>query len=106
MTDPVEIISRDFWVKVVEMLQQNWALVDAGDDASARIYFVSDTGGVFDEMLLPSREEAESALRRNGFRRFSASPDLQAFLSPPREPFQRARHPNGPIYSSGRFWRS
>ena len=26
MNDPIEIQSTDFWVKVVGMLQQNWAL--------------------------------------------------------------------------------
>jgi len=25
---PVEIRSRDYWFKIVEFLQQNWALID------------------------------------------------------------------------------
>jgi hypothetical protein len=29
MTDPVKIESHDYWFKVVDMLQQNWALIDA-----------------------------------------------------------------------------
>jgi hypothetical protein len=28
MSDVVEINCDDFWVKVVEMLQQNWALIE------------------------------------------------------------------------------
>ena len=29
MNKPVAIQSTDFWVKVVEMFQQNWALIEA-----------------------------------------------------------------------------
>jgi hypothetical protein len=105
MNDPVSIKSGDFWVKVVEMLQQNWALIDIEPDSSARVFFISDTSGVFDEMGFPSALQAERSLERNGFRRFAVSADLQSFLRPPLAPFHRAAHPNGPIYSSGRFWR-
>ena len=49
--DPVEIRSRDFWVKVVEMLQQNWALIDEDADAKGyTVYFIDDLGRVFDRM--------------------------------------------------------
>jgi hypothetical protein len=106
VSQPVAIKSRDFWVKVVEMLQQNWALIDPEASGSARVFFVTDASGVFDEMEFPSVSAAEFALERNGFRRFAASADLQKFLRPPRAPFQRTTHPNGPIYSSGRFWRA
>lgn len=106
MNDAVSIKSSDFWVKIVEVLQQNWAVVETEADASARIYFINDTSGVFDEMSFPSTKIAEGALEQNGFTRFSASADLQAFLRPPSAPFLKASHPNGPIYSSGRFWRS
>ncbi len=106
MSETVEIKSQDFWVKVVEMLQQNWALVDCQEDNSVRVCFVNDTSGVFDEMGFQSINHAETALKRNGFCRFSSALDLQTFLRPPNPPFRRANHPNGPIYSSGRFWRS
>jgi hypothetical protein len=29
MSEPVTIQSTDYWIKVVEMLQQNWALIEA-----------------------------------------------------------------------------
>jgi hypothetical protein len=106
MTELVSTKSGDFWVKVVEMLQQNWALIDIKADGSVRVFFISDTGGVFDEMAFPSADAAERALERNGFRRFAGSANLQSFLRPPSAPFHRVAHPNGPIYSSGRFWRS
>jgi hypothetical protein len=106
MTEFVAIQGRDFWVKVVEMLQQNWALVEAEDVGSARVYFINDAGGVFDEIFFCSTGTAGEALAHNGFIRFSEHDDLQSFLRPPSSPFRRVPHPNGPIYSSGRFWRS
>ena len=98
------IRSRDFWVKVVEMLQQNWALIDETEGGGARIYFVDDGSDVFDRMSFPTLREGEEALRRNGFKPFASDPRLQGFLSPPVAPFHESQHPNGPIYSSGRFW--
>lgn len=100
----VNIKSRDYWVKVVEMLQQNWALIDEQPDGRAKVCFIGDTSRVFDEMMFPSVAEAERALRRNGFGRFAEDPEAKDFLLPPPPPFTRREHPNGPIYSSGRFW--
>lgn len=102
MKEIVTIESRDFWFKVVEMLQQNWALIEA-DSEGVTVFFISDTGGVFDQLSFPSTEEAADALRRNGFQRFSDDPRA-GVLSPPDPPFHHHPHPNGPIYSSGRFW--
>lgn len=106
MRDDVPIKSRDFWVKIVEYLQQNWAVIEPVDANGVVVYFVEDASGVFDEMEFPSAMDAAAALRRNGFRRYAEAPDLQVFLRPPREPFHRRPHPNGAIYSSGRFWKS
>ena len=100
----VEIGSRDYWFKIVDFLQQNWALIDR-HERGATIWFFGDTAGVFDEIALESEEAAASALRRNGFRRFAEDPKVQTFLSVPPPPFVRRPHPNGPIYSSGRFWK-
>jgi hypothetical protein len=106
MTDDVTIQSTDYWVKVVEMLQQNWALIEAGTADRVLVYFVSDTSGVFDEMAFSCVADASAALCRNGFRRYADASDLQSFLSPPPAPFRRRPHPNGAIYSSGRFWKA
>lgn len=105
MKETITIQSTDFWVKVVEMLQQNWALIE-DETPGVRVYFISDTSGVFDEIAFPSASSAKEALGKNGFRRLADSADLQSFLRPPSAPFRRSAHPNGPIYSSGRFWRS
>ena len=45
----MSIQSRDFWVKVVDMLQQNWALIEP-EGSKVTIYFFHDLGGVFDEL--------------------------------------------------------
>jgi hypothetical protein len=106
MNESVAIQSADFWVKVVEMLQQNWAVIEAEGAEAVRVYFINDASGVFDEIAFPSASAAREALGRNGFRRFAENSDLQSFVRPPSAPFRRAAHPNGPIYSFGRFWRS
>lgn len=107
MSETVDIHSRDYWVKVVDNLQQNWALVETGDKQSseARVFFMGDTSGVFDEMSFPSADEARRALQNNGFDRYADDRLLQSFLAPPEPPFRRSQHPNGAIYSSGRYWR-
>ena len=98
--------SVDFWVKVVEMLQQNWALIEPEQAGGVRVYFITDRSGVFDEIAFSSEDEACKSLSRNGFRHFAEDAHLQSFLRPPSTPFFRAHHPNGAIYSSGAFWRS
>jgi hypothetical protein len=105
MKEPISIESRDFWFKVVEMLQQNWALIEAAPEG-VTVFFISDTGGVFDQLSFPSTEEAADVLRHNGFQLFSEDPKAADFLRPPEPPFHHRPHPNGPIYSSGRFWQT
>ena len=105
MTEALQIIGDDLWVKIVEMLQQNWAAIEPDAVAGVRVLFINDTSDVFDEMTFTSEAEAIAGLTRNGFRRFADAPDLQSFLCAPRPPFRPGRHPSGAIYSSGRFWR-
>jgi hypothetical protein len=100
----VSIRSRDYWFKVVDMLQQNWALIERSG-SGVTVYFISDTSGVFDEIPFDSAAAAEAALRLNGFRRHADDPESATFLRCPEPPFHRRPHPNGPIYSSGRFWK-
>lgn len=100
----IEIQSRDFWVKIVEMLQQNWALIDESD-AGVRVCFMGDTGGVFDHLDIDNQTDALAALGRNGFQRFADNPEHQKLLPMPEAQFHERPHPNGRIYSSGRYWR-
>ena len=105
MNEEIPITNRDYWFKVIEMLQQNWALIESGD-TGVTVYFLSDTSGVFDEIPFETQSAAAAALHLNNFRRFSEDPQAAGFLRCPEPPFHRRPHPNGPIYSSGRFWRS
>lgn len=104
MEELVEIQSRTYWFKVVEMLQQNWAIIDPSPSDACEVFFISDTAGVFDEMEFSSEDKAITALKRNGFSKYADDKDAQKFIRPPESPFYRREHPNGPIYSSGRFW--
>lgn len=105
LTERVRLESDDFWVKVVGMLQQNWALVHTLPSGQTRISFIDDGSQVFDEILCSSLNEAHVSLARNGFERLADNERLRSFLTRPKAPFIRGGHPNGPIYSSGRFWR-
>ena len=102
----LEIKSRDYWFKIVEFLQQNWALIDANEDSSVTVFFIGDRFGVFDQMVFQSIAAAQNGLRLNGFAPFSKDKEAQKFIAAPEAPFKKSHHPNGPIYSSGRFWKS
>ena len=71
MTETVSIESDDYWVKILEMLQQIWVLIEKMPEGGVCVYFIDDTSGVFDELSLTSTEAAFAALRRNGFQRFA-----------------------------------
>lgn len=105
MSDGIVIQSRDYWVKVVSMLQQNWALVEMTPGSGVVIYFLDDAGGVFDQLPYRSVERAVDALKRNGFRRYSDDEHLASFLYPPPPQIVEVGKPDRPIYSSGRFWK-
>ncbi|MBA3632044.1 MAG: hypothetical protein H0W58_04415 [Acidobacteria bacterium] len=102
--EEIKITSRDYWFKVVDFLQQNWALIDETADGAAIVYFFGDTSGIFDQMTFSSKAEAETSLRRNGFNLYEEDKKAQEFIAKPNPPFHRANHPNGLIYSSGKFW--
>jgi len=105
MTSNIEITSSDYWFKVVEMLQQNWALIEPTQTGCV-VYFIGDTSGVFDQMEFDTVAEAQKQLQINGFGRYSEDKHAQNFITPPQPPFHESKHPNGAIYSSGRFWKT
>lgn len=105
MSESISIQSRDYWFKVVEMLQQNWALLDSTDEGVS-VYFVNDASGVFDVICFDSVDKAHADLRFNGFSRFVEDERARSLLRCPQPPFANRPHPNGPIYSSGRFWKT
>jgi hypothetical protein len=104
-TETFEIASTDYWIQVLEMLVQNWALIAPNEKGGVTAHFFGDTSGVFDRLSFPTQAGAEAALRHNGFLRFADETELRSFLRPPPPPFREQPHPSGPIFSSGRFWR-
>lgn len=80
-----EIQSRKWWIKVLGMLQHNWALIEEGIDGSATAYFFHDGEvgmgcygytraqlkgryAIVDSLDFESVHLAKEALSRNGFR--------------------------------------
>ena len=104
LIDIPEELAQDPWYKAVEMLQQNWAVIIDGAD-SVFVVFYGDTRCVFDELSFASRWEAEDALMRNGFWKYLEDVRSHEFIGLPQGAFHFREHPNGPIYSSRRFWR-
>ena len=97
-------LANDPWFKVVDFLQHNWAvIVNQGD--SMLVVFYGDTCGVFDEIAFNSESDAVEALVRNGFAKYKDDENAQGYIGLPRGDFHEREHPNGRIYSSGRFWR-
>ena len=94
-----------WWIKIVGMLQQNWAL-PLRDGDNVTVFFVDDASGVFDQLAFGTEDEMAEALERNGFAEFASTPPLQEFLHSPGFPLHEVEHINGPIYSSGQFWQS
>lgn len=101
--DLVSIHSRDYWFKIVEYLQQNWALIDEVKDGVS-VYFISDTSYVFDKLRFDTVQEARDALALNGFGRFTDDPEAADVLACPPPPFIGDDRPYWGIYSSGEFW--
>lgn len=100
---PFEVKSGRFWVKVIGMLEQNWASIESDENGDVAIIFFDDNGKIFDAILSSDAAAAKAALRRNGFAPFEEG-DFGKFLSPPGPRFEWGSHPNGRIYSSGRYW--
>ena len=50
--------------------------------------------------------QAVKELMVNGFDLYTEASQVHSFLKPPMPPFTVVSHINGPIYSSGRFWKS
>ena len=92
---PLIVEMADFFDTSIDVLL-GYILKDNRIDATARrlrhCQRVKDLNGL---------EEAEKALRRNGFERYDKDPEARGFIFPPKPPYYRDKHPNGNIYSSG-----
>ena len=115
-----KISNRDWWVKVLGMLQHNWALIEEDRNGATTVYFFHDGGvtlgstgyrlseirsrcAVVDSLNFPNREDASHALDRNGFFRLTERPGPW-MNDYPRGHFYDARATEEGIYSRGEYW--
>ncbi len=115
-----KISNRDWWVKVLGMLQHNWALIEEDSNGVTTIYFFHDGGmtlgssgyrlseirsrcAVVDSLTFPNREDALQALDRNSFLRLNESPGpwMNEY---PKGHFYDARATEEGIYSRSGYW--
>jgi hypothetical protein len=121
MTPPVfKISNRDWWLKVLGMLQHNWALIEEESNGVTTVYFFHDEGmtlssnryrlseirsrcAVVDSLNFPNRKAALQALEGNGFFHLAQRPGpwMNAY---PSGHFYDARATEEGIYSKGGYW--
>jgi len=108
MKQPVHIQSRKYWIKVLAMLQQNWAIIETPPETEGGpcdIFFIDDNSCVFDSLRFLSPAEAEDGLKRNGFRRYESDANMLRYIPPPSAPFYSSPDCHTGVYSSGEYWK-
>lgn len=101
----VHIANEHYWMKVVDFLQQNWAVIEHKQNKII-VFFFDDLAGIFDSIEYDDEETAERELRFNGFSPYDEeSEETHQVIPKPAPPFYESAHCNGAIYSSGRYWR-
>lgn len=121
LTPPVfKISNRDWWLKVLGMLQHNWALIEEDGNGATTVYFFHDGGmtlgssgyrlseirtrcAVVDSLNFPNKKAALRALEKNSFFRLTQRPGpwMNAY---PRGHFYDARATEEGIYSNSGYW--
>ena len=101
MPRQIDLKTDNFWVKVMEMLVHNWAVVRLTRSGVPELVFFDDRSRVFDTMQFADVDEAIAGLRRNGFVPFDQTGDFKEFLPKPKPPFTMERSNFRPVYSSG-----
>jgi hypothetical protein len=99
----IEISNEVYWFKIVEFLQQNWAVIEP-EGSGFKILFFDDSSGIFDSIEFDSLEDAETALKRNGFKNYNTDQEVHDFIAKPKAPLRGGAHLINSIYSSERFW--
>jgi len=97
-------LSQRLWVKVLDMLQQNWCLIEYVGGQSVEMVFFDDHGSVFDWLPTAGIKEAEQALKTNGFFWMYESPSFYLASGVPKRPKSGERFRDRPVYSSGEYW--
>ena len=118
-----EIISldtSDWWVKVLAMLQHNWAVINDNNNGTVTAYFFHDGGttknsiafhyrsvrdmiAIVDSIEFSSRSDAVERLLHNGFIRLADLPGPWHGNEPKGKVFD-ARSSEPGIYSKESYW--
>ncbi len=104
-SEPLEIQSTDYWVKVLGMLIQNWAVIESTGTQKCYVYFFTDHAEIFDRLEFKNTEDARDGLIRNGFSLYDDDPHYADFIAKPEPPFHLNPVVHGPVYSLGEFWK-
>lgn len=116
-----EINSREWWIKVLGMLQHNWALIEEGAGGSATVYFFHDGEvgmncygysraqlkgryAIVDSLDFESLQLAKDALARNSFRLHGDDERLGSDVKP-RGNFYDVRPFEDGVYSRQGNWK-
>jgi len=120
-----EIKATAWWVKPIEMLVHNWALIEQTPENKAIIYFFHDQGktkgdgpksnpykyfhqsngyiAVIDSLAFVNMRMAIQGLKKNGFREL-ANDDGPWVGGEPSGQYYDARKYEGGIYSKAGYW--
>lgn len=93
----VVINSEDYWVNIVDFLQQYWALIESHKNTEeVTVYFLNDGAGIFAKMEFDSTIIAEKAMMQNGFKKYSDPMEkYKEYLTPPTRPYYMIRRSEG-----------
>lgn len=97
-------VSQRLWVKVLEMLQQNWCVLEPGPADSVDLVFFDDRGRVFDWLSTTDIATAKYALHVNGFSWMWTYSSFYSAAGMPRLPQGGRRERSRPVYSNGEYW--
>ena len=117
-----EVMSRDWWFKVVSMLCHNWALIEENSNGTATVFFFYDQGiaeandsnfkyselkgrsAVIDSLNFENVNDAKYDLHKNGFNRLDEKPGPWDGQEPVGI-FYDARSIEKGVYSKSGLWR-
>ncbi len=121
----IKINNKNWWVKPIEMLVHNWALIDKGPKNKFTIYFFHDRGttkgggqarnpfrhlrqesgyiAIIDSLTFDTEKDCELALRRNHFELLAKFPGPWVGEEPDGIIFDARKYEEG-IYSKAGYW--
>jgi TFIIF-interacting CTD phosphatase-like protein len=109
--EELEINNKDYLYKIIGFLQTNWAFVqpENSDTGGCIVKFVNNRSELMDELKFDSKDEAYSALKKNGFmgddeylNKYRSNESMKKPLPPYTD---NTKYESNRIYSSGRYWK-